>query len=121
MKKLHLTLFLLLIGCSNHTLNIQNSYHEGLAIFDDGKRFGFVDRQHKIVIPAIFWKVYNFSEGLAGVCLQEHKKCGYINHKGEFVIKPLFNDVYKFKNSKAKVYYKGQYFLIDKNGNYLSN
>jgi len=118
MKKLYLTLFLLLTGCSNHTLNIQNNYHEGLAIFDDGKRFGFVNREHKIVIPAIFWKVYNFSEGLAGVCLQEHKKCGYINHKGEFVIKPKFNDVYKFKNSKAKVYYNGKYFLIDKNGNF---
>jgi len=90
-----------------------------LAIYDDGNRFGFVNKKGNIVIPAKFWKVYNFSEGVAGVCLQEHKMCGYINHKGKFVIAPMFDDVYKFKNSKAKVYYKGKYFLIDKQGNII--
>jgi bifunctional DNA-binding transcriptional regulator/antitoxin component of YhaV-PrlF toxin-antitoxin module len=120
MKTLLLITLFIITGCTpKATMNNQNNYSEGLAIFDDNSHFGFVNKKGKIVIPAKFWKVYDFSEGVAGACLEEHKKCGYINHKGEFVITPKYNDVHKFKNGKAVVYKNGEFYYINKKGEFL--
>lgn len=71
---------------------------DGLAAFcipqDYGKElWGFRDASGKIVIPARYGKVQDFSNGLAAVCITEEEtpKWGFVDTKGNMVIQPKFS------------------------------
>jgi WG containing repeat len=63
-------------------------------------KFGYINEQGKIVIPAQFSRADNFSEGLAGV--EVGGKYGMIDQTGKIVIKPVYEFIYAFKNGQAK-------------------
>jgi WG containing repeat len=80
----------------------------------DGK-FGYINEQGKIVIPAQFARADDFSEGLAGVRIDG--KYGMIDQKGNIVIKPQYEFIFQFKNGQAKFLESGgRIGIIDRTG-----
>jgi hypothetical protein len=90
-------------------------YSEGLASFmnKDG-RWGYVDRQGRVVVPAQFYLASDFSEGLA--CVQTEKGYGYIDKAGVFIIKPVFDSADSFSEGLARVCQKERWGYIEKSG-----
>jgi len=64
-------------------------------------KYGFINREGKIVIEPRFDYAGNFSEGLA--CVEINDKHGYINKKGEFIIEPQFDNTFSFSEGLALV------------------
>ncbi len=93
------------------------SFSQGLAPASiNGKQWGFLDRVGKIVIRPIFSQVMtnadpdrprfiSFTEGLAGVCLDEapKEKWGFIDKGGHFIAQPQFNEIKSFQEGLAPV------------------
>ena len=94
----------------------------GLAAFYNYqlKKWGYRDAAGKIVIPAQFAEVKDFSDGLALVKADTDgvPKWGYINTTGAFVIQPIYTkEPGSFSSGYAPVRNKeGQVFYIDKTG-----
>jgi hypothetical protein len=65
------------------------------------RKYGFVDHDGKLAIPATFDGVDSSSEGFAAVLLAG--KRGYIYHSGTLVIPPRFNLTEKFSEGAARV------------------
>jgi len=77
-------------------------FTDGLSRWLFGKKYGFIDRNGKTVIPPQFDLTYGFSEGLAAVEID--KKWGYIETTGRMVIEPQeFWNVKPFHNGLAQV------------------
>jgi len=94
-------------------------FTDGLSRWLFGKKYGFIDRSGKTVIPPQFDLTYGFSEGLAAV--QIGKKWGYIDKTGRLVIAPQeFWNVKPFHNGLAQVQTKdGSVGYIDGSGKYV--
>jgi hypothetical protein len=94
-------------------------FTDGLSRWLFGKKYGFIDRRGKTVIPPQFDLTYGFSEGLAAV--QIDKKWGYIETTGRMVIAPReFWNVRPFHNGLAQVQTKdGGAGYIDRSGKYV--
>lgn len=103
-------------------------YKEGLAAFYDVLEgtWGFHNKSGKLVIPAIYKEVDNFSEGLAAVLENTSDgskgKWGYIDQTGKMVIEPKFSHRPScFSSGKAVVQKQnGKRCYIDKTGNVIS-
>jgi hypothetical protein len=82
---------------------------------ENGK-YGFIDEQGQMVIPARFDDAQNFAaNGLALV--QENGKYGYINPKGEMVIPARFDGAMSFADyGLAPTRENGKIAYIDKTG-----
>ena len=71
---------------------------EGLAPYQQDRKFGYVDKTGRVVIPARFLEAYNFSQGLALVRLSyaDSTKLGaqfaFINRQGKVVIPQAITD-----------------------------
>lgn len=99
-------------------------FSEGLArVYEadstlQGKYFGFIDRTGKIVIPARFDYVEDFSEGLASVVMgfPPKRQCGYVDRTGKVVIPLRFEKALDFSEGLACVQLKGKWGYIDKTG-----
>lgn len=73
------------ISSKNHDFE-ESQFSEGLAVFSEfkkQKKYGYIDLNGKVKIPAKFDKARAFSDGLAQVTFQGEK--AYINKKGEIV------------------------------------
>ena len=94
-------------------------FTDGLSRWLFGKKYGFIDRNGKTVIPPQFDLTYGFSEGLAAV--QIGKKWCYIDKTGRLVIAPQeFWNVKPFHNGLTQVQTKdGSVGYIDRSGKYL--
>lgn len=94
-------------------------FTDGLSRWLFGKKYGFIDRQGKTVIPPQFDLTYGFSEGLAAV--QIDKKWGYIDATGRMVIAPrVFWNVKPFRNGLAQVQTEDEGVgYIDRSGKYV--
>lgn len=83
----------------------------GLAFFEQNNKYGYINTQGQIVIPATYDRAYNFKyNGLAVV--KNNGKYGVINAKGQIVIPATFDDVGDFSaNGLAKVELSDKYQL----------
>jgi WG containing repeat len=82
-------------------------------------KFGYIDRNGNIVIPAQFERAEEFSEGLATVKIGE--KYGCIDKTSKLVIPARFDYIYEFKNGVAEVEIDGnKKAKIDKTGKVLT-
>jgi hypothetical protein len=77
-----------------------SSSSERFPFFRDNK-FGYIDLNGKIVIPAQFDDARDFSEGLATVKIGD--KYGCIDSIGKVVIPPRFDFIYEFKHGLAEI------------------
>jgi WG containing repeat len=96
----------------------------GYAGFASDGKFGFVDQNGKVVIPAQYNSIGGFNGGISWA-RDSHNTLGYINTKGEWVLKPQYdqgadydpgtglalavkNRLWRYVNMKGeKIYLKG--------------
>ena len=90
-------------------------YHLELTpmIYIDGK-YGYTDKEGKIVIEPQYDGAGTFSEGLAKV--EINGKYGYINKRGKMVIEPQYDLAWRFSEGLASVKINGKHGYIDKRG-----
>jgi hypothetical protein len=84
-------------------LDSLSSVSQGLAACRIGNdhRYGFVDRDLRVVIPPRFDHAKSFSEGLAAVALGD--VWGFVDRAGKFVISPAYRSVEPFREGLAVV------------------
>ncbi len=98
---------------------VWGDFVEGLSRWKFGKKYGYIDRNGKIVIKPRFDLTFHFSEGMAAVVIGG--KWGYIDTTGKLVIEPMtamraedFHHGLAFVSTKD-----GKYGYIDKTGKYV--
>jgi hypothetical protein len=100
-------------------------FHDGLARFQtptgEERKYGYMDKTGRVVIPPQFDDSGHFSEGLAWVSVFNERKrlYGFINKTGKIVIKPQF--VYQpgdFVDGLAKVVGQTSSGFIDHTGSF---
>ena len=98
-------------------------FSEGLAAVKINGKYGFIDKDEKLVIPCLYSYASIFSEGLCAVVF--HKKLGFIDYKNEVVIPFQYDydtrESYLFDDEYACVAKKREdnklvYGYIDKDG-----
>jgi hypothetical protein len=114
---------------------IVSNFQEDLALFSNSPgvvqtRFGFLDRNGKEVIRAVFHRAKGFSEGLAAA--RVGSLWGYIEPSGVFKITPRFEatrtgpkrhedtEIGSFSQGLAFVWTGNGYGFIDKTGNLVT-
>lgn len=81
-----------------------------------GNKWGYCDKNKKVIIPSDYDEVGFFSEGLAPVRL--NGKWGYINSNGTLVAPQIYREAYSFNENLALVCdTNGSYSFVDKDGN----
>lgn len=96
---------------------------DGLAVDGINGKYGYVDKDGKVVIPYQFKSASSFSDGLARVSVVDNKsmtgqRFGYIDKTGQFVIKPTYVLGYNYREGLIAVLNENlKYGFIDKNGN----
>ena len=80
--------------------NIVGDFSEGLAYIKKDKKYGYIDKSGKEVIPAVYNYVSDFSEGVAAV--EKDGKYGYIDKSGKEVV-PFDYDVPTSKEYSLRV------------------
>lgn len=78
---------------------LDNSVYRGYK----ERRYGFIDRAGKFVIPAQFGMAKKFSEGRALITLPDRADVGFIDASGKVVIKPQFVNGQSFSEGLAAV------------------
>jgi hypothetical protein len=95
-----------------------SNFSEGLAAFSIGTlndiKFGYADKNGKVVIQPQFTAGNEFSEGLAAVRIGE--KFGYIDTTGKMVIQPQYDIAKPFSEGIAYVQIDNRDAYIDKTG-----
>ena len=92
----------------------KGEYYEGLAMVRLDKKYGFIDKTGKEVIPIKYDNAWGFSEGLANVRL--NNKWGFIDKTGKEVIPIKYNYADRFSEGLALVILDKKYGFIDKTG-----
>jgi len=100
------------------TFEFKSSYSGGLAKVMQRGQYGFVNRRGRVIVPVRFAALLEFSEGLAGACL-DGKHWGFIDKQGRWKIKPAFEDVDDFYKGRAPAMTKKRWGLIDKKGQWI--
>jgi WG containing repeat len=103
-----------------------SSFAEGLAPVAVNDKWGFINKNGKLVISAQFLNISQhtrFSEGLAPVRSANAYKYGYIDPTGKFQIKPKFDDARPFSEGLAAVKINdgegSKWGYIDKSGKHV--
>lgn len=82
-------------------------------VISEGK-YGFINTQGKLMIPAMYNEVGPFQEGLAVVSKDD--KFGIIDKKNQMIIDFQFDEILEFVNNRAIVRKGEKYGLIDRLG-----
>lgn len=72
-----------------------------LKPYQENKKWGYIDQNDSIVIPAKYNHATAFNEGLAAVRIDE--LFGYINTKGKTIIDFKYRSADNFKNGQARI------------------
>jgi hypothetical protein len=80
-------------------------------------RYGYIDQQGELVIPARFDYADAFSEGLAVIRLTD--RFGYIDPRGHVVIEPAFDWADGFRDGLARVRVQELWGYIDTSGRFV--
>lgn len=92
-----------------------------LIPYRKGNKWGFCDRNKKLVIQATYDDAWPFADGLAVVQVYgsegfSDSKVGYINTSGTMVIQPMYEGESSFSEGLASVYLDGKWSFIDTEG-----
>ena len=103
-----------LLGCG---------FHDGLALVEQGDKYGFMDKTGRVVIPCIWDDAYSFEEGLSTV-QDESGRYGCIDTRGKLVIPCVYDDPLCFSDGIGTISgddEDGGSYLIDKTGRKICN
>ncbi|MFW5658384.1 MAG: WG repeat-containing protein [Bacteroidota bacterium] len=89
-------------------------FAEGLEPFEMKGRWGYIDANSRLRIPATFLEAHPFSEGYAVVRTQSGY--AYINTEGEIITWLDFQKARPFRNKRAAVRYNNAWGFIDGTG-----
>src|SRR5579871_1312581 len=83
----------------------------------------FLNTRGQKVLDNGFFRIWNFSEGLAAAMKTTNSKWGFVDHEGKFVIPPRFPSypeglVSSFSDGLAKIDVSGKVGYIDHSGRY---
>ncbi len=92
---------------------------DGMMRFKENDKYGFMDLDGNIVIPAIYERAENFGENRALVKIA-NAKFGYIDKTNTLVIPAIFDFGYKFSSKRAIVEINSKFFYIDDNGKLIN-
>ena len=92
----------------------------GLMSFKQNGKYGYLNKQAKIAIPAMYARAEYFSDGLALAQLTDTSKIGYINTENKFVIEPKYVFAESFYQGYANVFASKKFYSM-KNGNVNSD
>ena len=113
-KMLYILIFsTLLFSCSD------SEKSEGLAYVKVGGKWGYINKEGKMVITPQFDAALDFLEGMAMVLVGD--KVGYINKEGEMVINPQFDSALSFSEGMASVLVGDKMGYINKEGKMVIN
>ncbi|MCV3450252.1 WG repeat-containing protein [Campylobacter lari] len=77
--------------------NIVSYFHDGLASILINKKFGFIDKNEKLIIKAQYDEVGHFNKGFAKV--KQSDKWGLIDKKGKIIVKIKYNQIIILDNN----------------------
>ncbi|MGF6594629.1 WG repeat-containing protein [Pseudomonas sp. 2835] len=100
------------------SIELQPTYHEGMAAVRINNKWGYMDRKGQLVIPTLYKRPGPFSDGLAGVCLT-YSECGYIDTRGRTVVPFDYDWVESFSDDQdglAVVAKNNRYGMINRKG-----
>lgn len=87
---------------SKNNINTSHlKFYDGLATFQDGNLYGYVDQQGRIIIPAQFSYAGRFSHGRAAVQSPQNNLWGFIDTNGKYIIYPNYKCVGMFSEEEA--------------------
>lgn len=89
-------------------------FSEGLAAVKIGRKWGYVNGRHTLVIKPRFTLASSFSEGLAAV--KHGGKWGYIDKNGAWAIKRRFHQALAFSEQLAAVKVGRRWGYINRRG-----
>lgn len=94
------------------------NFHDGLALFSDQGKLGYMNKQGVRVIPAKYDFAFPFSEGRALVYQDSLPHFTFIDTKGRMILPFSFFSARSFSDGLALVQEEqvGPYMFIDKNG-----
>lgn len=82
-----------------------SDFREGLALFSQNGKYGFIDQEGNIVIDAKYENKFSFfSEGLASV--SQNGKSGYIDRTGKVIVPFIYDTAFPFREGIAEVQLK---------------
>ena len=99
--------------------DLPGDFEQGIAPVKQKGRWGFIDKNGKVVILFQYVKADSFSEGLAAVVTADTNKYGYINTKGEIVIPPKYEEAFYFNEGVAAVQILDKWGYIDKRNQWV--
>jgi len=86
----------------------------GLASVLQNGKWGFIDKNGKVVIPLIYEEALYFEEGLGSV--KQNGKYGFVDRNGTIVIPTVYDKFEPFSEGLVAVSKDGKYGYLDKNG-----
>lgn len=91
-------------------------FTDGLAVVEVGGKFGFIDRQGDLAIPAELNKALPFSDGWAPALKGRYR--GYLDTEGQWHLRGMYQKIRPFQGGLGVVRdANGRYELIDREGN----
>lgn len=94
---------------------IDTSFQESLLVFSTPKGYGFLDRNGKVVIPAIFGHADRFKQNRS-VVMSEEERFGVIDRKGRLLVEYKYRDIKDYSCGLA-VFKNNKCGYLDYNGN----
>ncbi len=91
------------------------SFYEGMAIFQQDRKSGYIDTNGQLVVPQIYQYAYHFSEGLA-VVGKTDIQWGFIDKEGNEVIPCDYTWASGFSEGLAPVQMNDKWGYVDKTG-----
>lgn len=110
-------IFFFLFSCREKKMENKNVI---FPVLIDGK-YGFINREGKLVIEPQFEWAWKSSEGLAPVRFSEDRKgkYGYIDTTGKLIIDTIYDWAGGFREGKGLIKFEDKCGFIDKMGNYI--
>jgi hypothetical protein len=100
------------------------SFHDGLALFWESGKWGFVDRRGRVAIPPVFESASRFSQGLAMVRFAGEAGVGFVDRTGKPAFAARFAAARDFSEGLAVVamYFDDElrYGYVDRSGAYVT-
>lgn len=87
----------------SHSYDKVGYFRDGLAPALVNNKYGYVNKNWKMIIPPQFDEAYEFNNGAAKVFDKAKGKYGLIDVSGRWIVEPQFDDIGDFREGLAPV------------------
>lgn len=114
-----MTCKLVVLLCCCFLLACSKAKPEDMKLFRDvygNGKYGFMDKNRKILIYPAYDYAEDFSEGLAVFCL--NRACGYLDSEGKIALQPVYEWTTSFIDGFAWAKLNGKWGILRKDGGF---